>query len=513
METDRSAKARFHQQVRESHLGSLLQKLAVWRRQIRRFLDSYIWDQDLSQKSWFIAFLYRQLRVGVILIKGCVRGRIALRASAMTFTTLLTLVPLLILTFSIIRALGGFGDLEIRLEGFILDNIAPGSQQQVQSWMLDFFRSVRAGTYNGISLMILLGGGLGLLGTVEGAFNDVWGIHRGRNLFHRFSTYTTIIFFGPLLIGLSLSMTASLKTSELWDGLRTTIPVASFILSALFQLIPIILTCIAFTLMYVIIPNARVRVRAALPAGFAAGVLWEISKWGYGLYLGRATHYGALYGSLAAIPLFMVWVYLTWLVVLFGAHLTFAQESADDIRIEEGAVHAGLKDRFAAGLYIILTAAACHRTGQPPPDLAGLARRLGLPLRLFRIAAEILIEGKLLLQVSTHSRDWALVPAQDPEGITLLGIWHAFCEVPEGGGCDEGEVPKPRSGISQTDPPWREVESLLLQMESALDGTWGKITLAQLLDRLLVATNAMPETPRLVSFPKKSLDQGQGPVD
>jgi membrane protein len=453
-----------------------------WRR-LRRLLDSQIWDQDLSQESWFKAFLIRQLRVAVILIRGCTRGRIALRASAMTYTTLLTLIPLLVLALNIIRALGGLTEIELRLQAFILDVIDPGRQEQVRQWMLNIFQSARSGAFNGFSVLVLLLGGLGLLGSVEGALNDIWGVHRGRNLFQRFSTYTTLIVFGPLLIGLSLSMTASLQTSDLWDRAVTSVPVASWFFSLSLKIIPVLITSVAFTILYVVMPNVRVRLRAALPAGFAAGVIWEFTKMGYGLYLENATHLGALYGSLAAIPLFLLWVYLSWLVVLFGAHLAFAQEAAEDIRVEEGANRASLKDRFSAGLHIMLASGACHRAGMPPPDVTGLARWLGLPLRLLRSAAETLIEGGLLHQVASDPRDWALVPARDADRIRLMDVWLCFIEAKEGEP-EPWEVKSAPPPTTHNHSPWGEVDELLGVMFEGIESSWGGMTLTRILDRL-----------------------------
>lgn len=420
----------------------------------------------------------------------------------MTYTTLLTLIPLLVLALSIIRALGGLTELELRLQTFILDVIDPGRQEEVRQWMLNIFQNARSGAFNGFSIILLMFSGLGLLGSVEGAFNDIWGVHRGRSLFQRFSTYTTLIVFGPLLIGLSLSMTASFQASDLWDQAVTTIPILSWFLSVTLKLIPILITSIAFIILYMVMPNVRVRLRAALPAGLAAGIIWEFTKWGYGLYLEHATHLGALYGSLAAIPLFLLWVYLSWLVVLFGAHLAFAQEAAEDIRIEEGAAGASLGDRLRAGLHIMMAAGACHRAGMAPPDVAGLARWLGLPLRLMRSAAETLIEGGLLHQVASDPRDWALVPARDVDRIRLMDIWLCFVEARRAEPLP-GEIAAASRAV-RNGSPWGEVEKLLGNMLESLESSWGHMTLAEILQRLPEASSdKMNEEPgaRVYPFP------------
>jgi len=424
----------------------------------------------------------------------------------MTFTTLLTIVPILILALSIIHAAGGFVGLEGRLESVIMDVIDPGRQEEVRLWLTGFFQNIRSGAYSGLSIVVLLLGALGLLGSVEGAFNDVWEVHRGRSLFQKFSTYTTLIVFGPILAGLSLSMTASLQTSDMWDRLSASVPLVSPLVSLLFKIIPVFITGLAFTILYMVMPNVRVRLRAALPAGIAAGVIWEFTKWGYAFYLGWATHIGTLYGSLAAFPLFLIWIYLSWIVVLFGAHLTFAQEAADDIRIEEDVAHASLLDRMRAALHIMVSAAACHRAGDAPPDVVGLAHWLGLPLRLLRTAAETLIAGGLLHQVTSHPRDWALVPARELDRITLMDIWRCFTEAQQSDR-DRGTPLTAHQPDAEEEPAQIEVESLIDQMYTNLEASWGRTTLAEILTRL---SEDSTETIRMRSradvhpFPKKT---------
>jgi membrane protein len=144
------------------------------------------------------------------------------------------------------------------------------------------------------------------------------------------------------------------------------------------KLLPALFTGVALTLLYTVMPNARVRLRASLPAGIVAGFLWELSKFGYRWYMHRASHYGTLYGSLAAFPLFLLWIYVSWLVVLFGAQLAFARDAAHDLRLEEGASRASVWERLRVALHLALAAARNHRDGKGAPELVTLSH-LGLP--------------------------------------------------------------------------------------------------------------------------------------
>lgn len=446
-----------------------LHKLHGHARDLLRF---HIWDQDLSSMPRLHAFVFRQLRVAVIFVRGFGQGRIQLRASVLTFTTLLTLVPVLVLAITIAEAFGALGGLQSRLESFLVEYLSPGGLEGVRAWLIQFFESVHSGGFRGLSMLVLIGGVIGLFGSIEHSFNDIWGVHRGRSIFQRVSTYTTLMVFGPILIVLSLSLTASFETSSLRAWIESLSPAFGILTTAGFKLLPIFLTGLAFTLVYTVVPNVHVSLRASLPAGIVAGILWELSKMAFGLYITNATHYVTLYSSLAAIPLFLIWVYVSWLVVLFGAQLAFARDAAHDFRLEEVALDASFRERFRAAVHIALAAARSYNSGSPPPDLVDLARRLRLPLRLVHSVAEDLLDGRILHQIATRRRTKALIPARDPARITVLDV--ASCMVNKG--TPLSYPPQAMGGPSI-------VDLLMIDMEGGFRERWGALGLNDLLDQ------------------------------
>lgn len=458
------------------------------------FLRHQIWEQDLTTRTWLEAFAIRQLRVGIIVGKGWTQGSIALRASAMTFTTLLTLVPLLIIAFSVLRGFGGLSDLELRMENFVLENLVPGAQTQAREWLRGFFENLRSGAFNGITLVLLLGGVLGLLSSIEAAFNDIWGLRRGRPLFHRFSTYTTLVVFSPILVGLSLSMTASLQSSIFLEEVLQHSPRASGFISTMFKFVPIFLTGAALTLLYTVMPNVKVSLRAAMPAGIVAAVLWEASKIGYTAYLRGATHYATLYGSLAAFPLFLLWIYVSWVVVLFGAHLTFAQDAADDFREEEMASRVSQRERIRVALHLSLEAARNYKNAVSPPEIIESSHRIGLPLRLVRDVAEILTTGGILnVVVQPRSGEGGLVPGRSPDQITVYEVVRCMLT--------QGHVPTSvrASGAAEL------VDRIMGDIESTLRHDWANTSLADCLAGNLLETldEDANRRPDVVHFPKR----------
>lgn len=442
----------------------------------REFLQSQVWEQEISGRSWIEGFGIRQLRVGLIVVKGITSGNLALRASAMTYATLLSLVPLLVVAFTVFRAFGGLPNLESKVEVWMLENIMPVHQEAMQNWIAGLLEDVKSGAFNGISVLLLAGGVLGLLTSIESAFNDIWGVNRGRSFFQRLSTYTTLIISSPILIGVSLSLTASLQSSTLLRGWLEIFPNGDNLLTLIFQFLPVLLTGLALTLLYTIMPHVKVRLRASFPAGMAAAVIWEISKIGFAAYLKSATHYNLIYGPLAALPLFFLWVFISWAVVLFGAQLTFAQDAVDDIREEELAGTVSLRERIRVALHLVFEACRRYREEMPAPELVEISHSLSLPLRLVRQVADVLTDGGILLVVQSP-REGGIAPARAPDRISIYEI--VACLV------DRGHVP--RAGRRD-----QEVDQILERVDTTLRERWGEVTIEECISRGTGVNDVLP---------------------
>ncbi len=452
---------------------------------VRRLLHEHIWDVDLTRVSRFQAFFYRQLRVAVLVVRDLLRGRLFLQASAMTFTSLLTIVPLLVVSFAVIRGLGAFEGLENRLEQFILESIVPSSQSEVRAWIDRFLVSARGGAFSGVNLFALLAGGFGLLSSMEGAFNDIWGIRRGRPIHQRLPIYLTLIVLGPPLVALALTLTADLAAAQIWLWITAKAPELAIPIGIAFKLAPAILIGIALTLLYTILPNARVRLLDALPAGLIAAVLFEVSRYAYTTYLASSIHYNALYGSIAALPIFLVWVHSAWVIVLFGAELTFARDAADDIRDEELARDATARERLRAALRLTYEACRQHLAGEPPPRQSELAHRLQLPVRLVGSVSELLTDAGILHLVAIAHEDFGLVPARTPDRILLRDVVDGFLD------CGVTVSRRPASTKTRPAHPAGPVDRVLQRLESNLSGADGDRSMA---DLVALAASSVPPT-------------------
>lgn len=440
-------------------------------RRLGQFLGERLWDEDLTGLRGFRGFLYRQLRIIVVVGQSLSRGQIPLWAAAMTLVTLLTLVPGIILTFTLLHAFGGFEQFGVQLQRFILEKLVAAVQEQARIFLDQYFQGARA--FQGLSLIVMFSGVIGLLSTIEGAFNNIWGIKRGRSLPQRLTTYTTIAVLGPFLVGISLTMTVWLQNTELFSRLEGWAP-AGGLVGFLYGLLPLLINILVLTALYLIMPNTRVRFRSAFPSAVLAGIIWESIKWGYGLYLSSASMYRTLYGPLVAIPLLFLWIQASWMIVLFGALLTFAQEAADDFRLEERAVTANFRERLRAALHCMVSVSRAHFRGEPAPRVSDLSAQLHIPVRLVRASVGDLLSGGLLQEVvSQRDRgEGGLVPGRDLHNLNvydvLLCVQNAGTTTPRG----------------TSSPEAHEVEDALAQIDATLERLGRPVTIASILEAL-----------------------------
>ncbi len=436
-----------------------------------QFLAERLWEEDLKRYRGFRGFLYRQLRIIFVVIRSLPRGQIPLRAAAMTLVSLLTLIPGIVLVFTLLSAFGGVEQFRTELQRFILEKLVTGVQEQARIFLEQYFQGARA--FQGISFLFLFGGVLGLLATIEDAFNQIWGIKRGRSLLQRLTTYTTIAVLGPFLVSLSLTMTMSLQNAQLLVRLQGWAPVGGAV-SFLYGLLPVLVNILILTILYMVMPNTKVGFLSAFPSAVIAGVFWEVSKWGYGLYLSSATMYRTLYGPLVAVPLLFLWIQLSWTIVLFGALLTFAQEAADDFRLEEAMVTASFRERLKASLRCMVAVCRAHYRGEPTPTVSDLSAQLHIPVRLGRTAVSDLLAGGLLREVvrDQDRGEGGLVPARDLHNLSVYDVYACLhsAGTSTSGGPGDADV--------------QEVESVLSQIDRSLEHLGRPMTLLQIVESL-----------------------------
>lgn len=263
-----------------------------------------------------------------IFIKRCREDNITISAGHLAYVTLLSLVPFIMVTFTIMSAFPAFASVRSKLEHFIFSNFVPTASDVVHKYMTDFVGN--ASQMSAIGILSLLVVALMLISNVDKTLNRIWRTQSDRPIVYTFAIYWMVITLGPMLIGSSVVVSSYLTglaafTEEYTPGLGT------FLLS----LVPSGAAMLAFTILYMVVPNRRVFARHALVGAIVATVAFEITKSGFALYVTNFPSYELIYGALAVVPILFLWVYLSWIIVLFGAEFTCSLGEAFENRKAE----------------------------------------------------------------------------------------------------------------------------------------------------------------------------------
>lgn len=389
---------------------------------------------------------------------------VRLRAMALTYISLFALVPALVVAFSVVQAFTGVDAMVGKVHEFVFANLAVGARDSVEPYLTQFVARQHATSAGLVGGLLLVWSAVSLFSNVEGAVNDIWGIRRRRSYTQRAVIYWVGLTLGPLL--LAGSVTASTAAREWASGAGLTV---------LTMLAGVLLTCTSFAFVYLIVPATRVRLTAAVAGGLVAGVAWEIAKWGYALVVARFFKYHAIYGSVAAVPIFLVWLYLSWTLLLFGARLAFVIQYAPTLLAKVPLAQTRAGREVLAGQAMLQIARAFDEA-TPPPDAGTIAARCRAMAEDVGEALGSLRAAGLVVTVS----EGGILPARPLEQISLLDVRKAVA----GGG-----PLFPASGAGSGPVP-----EILRDVEDASARRLAEVTYRSLCDRVReTGENPLPE--------------------
>lgn len=344
-----------------------------------------------------------------------------LRASALTYSTALSIVPLLAVAFSISKGFGFQNTPYIR--EFLLRLSA--DRQEVVDNIITYINQTNVSTLGAVGIGFLLFTVFTLLSGIEQSLNAIWGVSQQRTLGRKFSDYLSVILVCPLLIISAFSFSASLQSTTLVQMILSY-SVFSYIYLVFLKFMPIIMVMLAIFFIYKLVPNARVSNKGCLLGGAVAGILWHLAQKTFISYQIGVSKYNAIYGSFAQLPLFLIWLYISWVIVLFGAELgaTLDKRRKGQVtghRLEEFGLE--LKERVALGLMLHLVQA--FQIGKGPLPAGELSSRLGVPLALLQRTVQILVQLGYVLQVEGRQEP-AYSPAKGPSNSTCMDLLQDF---------------------------------------------------------------------------------------
>ncbi len=385
---------------------------------IAGFVTTDIWRIRRDKMSRPRSILIKQLRVLLLAMRGFREDECYLRASALTFYSLLSIVPVLALAFGIAK---GF-DYQDTFQAQLLDKIP--AQQDVLIKMLAFARSMldktKGGVVAGIGVVLLFWAVIKVFGNIERSFNDIWGIKQSRSLIRKFTDYLSMMLICPILLVSSGSVTVAatsqfVKISQKISLLGAFAPIFNIALS----LAPYIAVWAMFTFVYLFMPNTKVRIASAVMAGVVAGTMFQLIQGVYIYFQVGVAKYNAIYGSFAALPLFLLWLQISWFIMLFGAEISFAYQNADTFEFEMDCLHASHRVKRLLALRIVQFISKRFSNGEPPRTAFEISQVIETPVRLVREILFDLVAAGILVEVKNEQdRDAAYQPARPVELFT-----------------------------------------------------------------------------------------------
>lgn len=362
--------------------------------------------------------LTRILRYPYALLRDILRGDLTMRAMSLVYTTLLSVVPLIALSFSVLKGLGYHRDFEPVLYSFLEPLGDRGYELTKQ--VMDFVENVRGGVLGSLGLIFLLYTTISMIQKVEESFNFVWRVAQPRSLARRFSEYLSVMIVGPAVIVAALGMIATLANTSAVRALAKYEPFGSALV-ALGHLTPYVLVTAVFAFLYAFMPNTSVRARAAIIGGLFAGVVWAATGMIFASFVVESTRTIVIYASFAIVIVALIWLHVSWLILLLGAQLAFYVQNPQYLRPGRGEIHlnASLRERVALSIMCLIVTDYCNASHRWNTNR--LAEHLDLPGAALSPIVTALERAKLLL--SAEDETW--VPARDPQTIQLVEVLEA----------------------------------------------------------------------------------------
>ncbi len=350
-------------------------------KRVTHFLTHNLWRVRLDKLNKKQGFLVRQVRVFSLAINGFNEDKCLLKATALTYYTLFSIVPIIALAFAIAK---GFG-FEQSLQQDLLLKFQDQKDILTQAFVYadKMLANTKGGLIAGVGIVLLLWSIISLLNNIENSFNEIWEIKRGRTWTRKITDYLSIMLIGPIFIIISGGLTVWLKTGL--DNVASNVELISPATAVFFKIFAFMLIWGMFIFLYMALPNTKVTFKGAAMGSLVAALLFELLQWAYVSSQIGVASYNKIYGSFAALPLFLIWVQYSWFVVLFGAELTFAHQNVDHYELESDINNISDRYKRVIALMIANLVVKNFNDGNPSLTAIEIAHKLDLPVRLARV--------------------------------------------------------------------------------------------------------------------------------
>jgi membrane protein len=377
--------------------------------------DNWLWKAEHSNDSKPVRLLWHSVRILFAVVRDIFYGDITLHAMGLVYTTLLSLIPFLALSFSVLTALGVHNQLEPVLQNFLepLGERAPVITENI----MVFVDNIRVGVLGFAGMGFLIYTVISLVQKIEVAFNEIWRVSQLRSIGQRFTSYLSAIIIGPVLIASALGTTGTLVASDFVMELREIQPFG-WLFSFLGAVMPFLMISALFTFLYVFIPNTKVRLKYATVGGLLAGVIWQWTSLLFAEFVGGSTRYEAIYSSFVVGILFLWWLYLAWVILLIGAEFSFYAQHAHQITRNRRYVPSATVDE-RSGLAMVYQVARRFDQGNGSTPIADMESNLSVGPEVIQRMTKKLIQHNVLATTADGS---SLLPARSLDKLSMVEL-------------------------------------------------------------------------------------------
>ena len=387
--------------------------------ELNRRLDHWLWSRRPASTWDSRATLIG--RYCFVMVREAIDGQLSMRAMSLVYTTLLSIVPILALGFSLLKALGA----QNALEPMLMNMLAPLGDQadEVVTSVIGFVENMKVGVLGSLGVGLLLYTAISMIQKVEGAFNFIWRIEESRGIGQRFGEYLSVLTVGPVLVFVAMGITASLVGSDQVQALASIEPFG-FLIDIGARLMPYLVMIGLFTFLYTFIPNTRVRLGAAAGGGIFAGILWQSASLVFASFVAGATNYNAVYSGFAIVIFLLIWLYLGWQIMLLGCLLAFHLQHPEHLTRHRRSPMMPGRATEALGAAVVFEVGERFLNGHPPATAEQISRRLQAePEHVDRVIELLKVHGVL---IAAGEDQVALMPARDLAEISVADLWRTL---------------------------------------------------------------------------------------
>jgi membrane protein len=429
----------------------------------QHFFKDELWREPQSNNAKLWQFWITLLRVSFITVRELASGNLSLRAMSLVFTTLLSLVPLIAVAFSVLKAFGVHNQMEPMLLG-LLEPLGPNASELADK-ITGFVQNMKVGVLGSVGLVMLFYTIISLVQKIESAFNYVWRVEQSRSFLRRFTDYLSVVMIGPVLVFSALGLTATILNHDFVRQISEIEPFGTLLL-LISKSLPFFMIVLAFTFLYKFIPNTQVKSLPAVLGAALAGGLWITAGTLFAKFVATSSNYTAVYSSFAILFFFMIWLYLAWLILLTGSQVAFYLQHPKLVQFAGRPITLSPRQREREGLWLMTVITRRFCSDEPALTLIEMEERTGLTNKMVQSLLKALEDGGFIVEVA--SKELAYIPAKDMTDVKASEVLHCLRTAEE------------KNSIELRNLADKQVNALLQKMNVAQAEALGDITLRQL---------------------------------